>query len=484
MNRIKILFLALLICLSISTYAQVGIGTVTPNASAALDINSTSGGLLPPRMTYEQKATIASPVAGLFIWCSNCGTNGELQVYNGSTWTNMVGNTASVAKPSAPTSVVATASNAQASVAFTAPTSNGGSAITGYTVTSSPDNITASGSSSPIVVTGLTNGTSYTFTVIATNTAGNSVASSSSASVMPKTVPDAPTNVIATSGNLIANVAFTAPISNGGSTITSYRVTSDPGNFIATGATSPIQITGLTNGISYTFTVVAINSEGDSSPSDASSAITPSFVCGTATVTFTYRGSQVTYGTAVGANSRCWLDRNLGATQVATSSTDTAAYGDLFQWGRGDDGHQSRSSATTTTLSSTDTPGHGNFIVTTPPQNWLDPFNSSLWQGGDGGTNNPCPSGFRLPTVAEWTTEGNSWSSNGGTKAAGAIASNLKLPLGGMRYNGGNGSLNGTEGIYWTSSNTNSTVYQITVNYTSFGNWNRSYGLSTRCIKN
>ena len=57
------------------------------------------------------------------------------------------------------------------------------------------------------------------------------------------------------------------------------------------------------------------------------------------------------------------MDRNLGASQVATSSDDAASYGDLYQWGRGTDGHQIRTSATTTTLSSADVPGHGNFIL-------------------------------------------------------------------------------------------------------------------------
>jgi hypothetical protein len=59
---------------------------------------------------------------------------------------------------------------------------------------------------------------------------------------------------------------------------------------------------------------------------------------------------------------KTWMDRNLGASQVATSSTDVNAYGDLYQWGRGADGHQCRTSPTTTFLSSTDQPGHGDFI--------------------------------------------------------------------------------------------------------------------------
>jgi hypothetical protein len=80
---------------------------------------------------------------------------------------------------------VATAGNTQASVAFTTPASNGGSAITSYIVTSSPDNFTVNGSSSPLVVLGLTNGTAYTFTVKATNAIGTGAASATSNSVTP-----------------------------------------------------------------------------------------------------------------------------------------------------------------------------------------------------------------------------------------------------------------------------------------------------------
>ena len=72
-------------------HAQVGIGTSTPNTSAALDVTSTSAGLLPPRMTGSQRNAISGPSAGLMIWCTDCGTNGELQVYNGTYWTNLIG---------------------------------------------------------------------------------------------------------------------------------------------------------------------------------------------------------------------------------------------------------------------------------------------------------------------------------------------------------------------------------------------------------
>ena len=191
----------------------------------------------------------------------------------------------------APTNVLATAGNAQATIAFTAPASNGGSAITGYTVTSSPGGFTGTGSASPITVTGLTNGTAYTFTVIATNANGNSSPSSASNSVTPSTVPGAPTIGTATAGNAQATVTFTAPASNGGSAITGYTVTSNPGNFTGTGTASPITVTGLTNGTAYTFTVIATNANGNSLPSSASNSVTPSAVPGAPTIGTATKGN-------------------------------------------------------------------------------------------------------------------------------------------------------------------------------------------------
>ena len=95
---------------------------------------------------------------------------------------------------------------------------------------------------------------------------------------------------------------------------------------------------------------------------------------------------------------KIWMDRNLGATQVATTTTDQASYGDLYQWGRRADGHQCRTSPTTVTLSSVDQPAHGDFILApNAPYDWRSPQNANLWQGVNG-VNNPCPSGYRLPT--------------------------------------------------------------------------------------
>lgn len=171
--------------------AQTGVAINTdgsdPDSSAILDVSSTTKGFLPPRMTYTDRVAIASPAAGLIIWCSNCGVSGELQVYNGTAWTNLIGGNAS-GTPGAPTIGIATDGNGQASVSFTAPAFNGGLPITSYTATSNPGNITGilnQAGSGTITVTGLTNYTAYTFTVTATNATGTGPASAPSNSVTP-----------------------------------------------------------------------------------------------------------------------------------------------------------------------------------------------------------------------------------------------------------------------------------------------------------
>jgi uncharacterized protein (TIGR02145 family) len=180
---------------------------------------------------------------------------------------------------------------------------------------------------------------------------------------------------------------------------------------------------------------------------------------------------------------KIWMDRNLGATQVATSSTDAASYGDLYQWGRGADGHQLRTSTTTTTLSSTDVPGHANFILApNSPKDWRSPQTTNLWQGVNG-VNNPCPSGYRIPTETELDAERVSWSAN---NSIGAFASPLKLPLAGSRIIDGSLNRISLDGYYWSS-----TMYSTGGSrYLGFGNGsagvngnNRAYGFSVRCIK-
>jgi hypothetical protein len=184
---------------------------------------------------------------------------------------NLYPPTTSSSVPSAPAITAVTPGAGSVTVAFSTP-NNGGATITGYTVTSSGGQ-TASGASSPIIVSGLTNGTSYTFTVVATNANGSSDASTTSASVVPSTVPSAPTIITVTPGSDIVTVAFSTP-NNGGATITGYTVTSSGGQ-TASGASSPIIVSGLTSGLSYTFTIVANNVNGSSVTSSTSTSVVP-----------------------------------------------------------------------------------------------------------------------------------------------------------------------------------------------------------------
>ena len=132
----------------------------------------------------------------------------------------------------------------------------------------------------------------------------------------------------------------------------------------------------------------------------------------------------------VTSTGQIWMDRDLGASRAATSYNDVEAYGDLYQWGRGTDGHEKRTSALIQFASTTDNPGHDSFIIQGYyPFDWRKPQNDNLWQGVSG-INNPCPAGFRLPTETELNTERASWTSQ---NSAGAFASPLKLVVAGYR---------------------------------------------------
>jgi uncharacterized protein YhjY with autotransporter beta-barrel domain len=379
----------------------------TPTLSAT----STSGLTVAFSSSTTGVCTITSGGALTFVTAGTCTINadqaGDSTYAAATTVTRSF--TVNAVVPGAPTIGTATAGNTQASVTFTAPGSNGGAAITGYTVTSSPGGLTGTGAASPITVTGLTNGTAYTFTVTATNSAGTGSASAASNSVTPKAsqtitfnnpgaqnfgtaptltatsdsgltvtftssttgvctitsggaltfltagtctinadqagngsylaattvsrsfavnavVPGAPTIGTAAAGDTQATISFTAPASNGGATITGYTVTSNPGGLTGTGAASPIAVSGLTNGVSYTFTVTATNSAGTGSASAASNSITPNPGPSVVSVAVPANG---TYGTGQNLDFTVTWDSNAtvtGTPRIALTIGSTTVY--------------------------------------------------------------------------------------------------------------------------------------------------------------
>ncbi|MGZ7090048.1 MAG: fibronectin type III domain-containing protein [Candidatus Angelobacter sp.] len=197
------------------------------------------------------------------------------------------------AVPGAPLDVVGVASNSAVTVSWSPAQSN--QPVTSYTVNTliggvvvaSQAVVPVAGSLFPptsVLISGLTNGTTYTFTVSATNASGTSPDSAPSAPVTPPgvAVPAAPTNATAIPGDTQAAVTFTVSPPPQGAPVTSYVVTSSPGGIVvsipppASGNTATALVGGLTNGVTYTFTVQAIDIAGPSAPSAPSNAVTPS----------------------------------------------------------------------------------------------------------------------------------------------------------------------------------------------------------------
>jgi uncharacterized protein (TIGR02145 family) len=320
-------------------------------------------------------------------------------------------------------------------------------------------------------ITGLKATTKYYLRAYATNAAGtgygNELSFTTDAYVVPPTLTtNTITDILFNSANSGGNIS-----ADGGAAITSrglvWGTSTNPGTDLSTKTSDGTglgsfksSITGLKANTKYYVRAYAINSNWIGYGNE---------------VSFT---TAAAFNTVIGANKRIWMDRNLGASRVATSSTDAESYGDLYQWGRGADGHQLRTSATITTLSSADQPGNSRFISPTDkPFDWRSPQNNNLWQGVNG-TNNPCPSGYRLPTEAEWTTERDSWSPK---TSVGAFASPLKMTMAGKRtsYDGLIIKV-GTIGHYWSS-----TDYSLSFegSYTSMSPFSRAEGYSVRCIK-
>ena len=197
------------------------------------------------------------------------------------------------------------------------------------------------------------------------------------------------------------------------------------------------------------------------------------------------------YGTITTRTGRIWLDRNLGATRVALSPTDTQAYGDYFQWGRPADGHEKHivsgiSSNYTTVRSATSVPGNSNYIFPADGSfDWLTTADNTLWTGVNA-PNNPCPIGFRIPTLAEWILEKNYFTSND-VNGSYENGYGLKLTTAGMGTSANGITGIGVYGQYLTQTaySTGQVRYFGVISWTTWddNNYYKTTGQSCRCIK-
>ncbi|MFA6336807.1 MAG: FISUMP domain-containing protein, partial [Candidatus Paceibacterota bacterium] len=210
------------------------------------------------------------------------------------------------------------------------------------------------------------------------------------------------------------------------------------------------------------------------------------FVCGVSTVE---GAGGLTYGTVLGPDGKCWMDRNLGATQVAVSASDANAYGYYYQWGRPTDGHQVSNSGVTSTNADSDIPGHANFITeSVSPYDWRvpqSPNEATLWAGANGGSNNVCPTGWHVPTQPEWATLAGYFSPQ---TSVGAFNSTLKLPLAGYRHriDAALYYFRGRNGYYWSGSPRGTDASDLFFGSSGVApedKCSRALGFSVRCVK-
>ncbi len=365
--------------------------------------------------------------------------------------------------------------------------------ITNPTILNSLTNDSGTIGSFTSELTGLTKGVLYYIRSYAANSAGTSYGTQ----VTFRTTSDIPalssTTAVTSIGITTAISGAGNPISNGISPVTALGVCwstvanptianskTDNGTFV--GAFSS-NITGLTSNTLYYVRAYATNDIGTGYGNELSFTTqqTPITICdGTVPTTIVELTSTT---------GKIWMDRNLGASQTAISNNDYLGYGCLYQWGRGNDGHASinwsspETMVSTESLADTDAPGNDLFIINnSSTYDWRSDNNNTRWQTGSQ-VNNPCPTGFYVPSDAQITAEITAYGITNNTTAYTSI---FKFVTSGSR-NASNAKLSSqnSNGSYWTSSinGTSAIKRYINSNSTISTVFGRANGASVRCIK-
>lgn len=428
-----ILTLALFICYGVQS--QIAIGTANPDESAILDLTSKGQGFLPPRLTTVERDAITNPAVGLTIfnstknciewyvgpkWYNSCGDNGVAIIDSYICDTRAVGQMTSGDRVSGVSQTI--------TVVVSSPGSYNISATTNGVTFSAFGNFTASGTYE-IVLDAVGIPTDAGRHEFALNTSAGSCSFFwdiiSGQAVISSFVCQAGTGLMSVG----------LPVSDVTQTITAN--VEAIGNY---------NIRAFANGVAFSAvgTFTAIGFQDVVLTATGIPLVVGAFdyvIVGTPSCTF----NRSAIFAVKGAAGKTWFAYNLGASAPASSQFDTVNYGDLYQWGRGTDGHEKRNSDFITTQATSNTPGHDKFIAA-GNGHWRNPANFNLWQGVNG-INNPCPDGFRLPTEAEWTSE---IAASGIRNLATAYSSVLKLvPAGRRTITGGLATANGQ---YWSST--------------------------------
>ena len=443
--------------------AQTVIGADAPDPSAMLDVQSTSKGFLPPRMTTAERNAISNPATGLLVFnttlnCIEMNVGGPAQ----PAWACLrVANTVTAAS-SSPTLCVNTALT---------PITHTTTGATGIGLaTDLPAGVSAAWASNTITISG-TPAAAGTFNYSIPLTGG---AGSASATGTITVSPASTVGAASATPTLCLNTALTA--------IT----------HTTTGATGIGVATGLPDGVTASWASNTITISGTPTASGTFNYSIPLTGCGSAaatgtiTVPTTLTGCQVC-GVGSIMTFKC---HNLGADESADPFTpDWKLNGNYYQWGRS-------AVAAAGPTGSGSTEANAGAIT-----GWnTSSASDGAWADGSKTANDPCPPGFRVPTRAQWDAVLNTdlnqtriyrgtWSNSNTNYSAGlrigSGTTGLFLPAAGSRLSSvGTLGSRGGRGFYWSSTEYGSAAWSLAFSngFADTGNGSRTLGLSVRCV--